>query len=509
MADFSEWSPEISGTTSPPQAPPPEGVPSFADRTHTVSASATGGGTGTDANPWTLAEACQFCQPGMIIGLRAGVYIGTDPLPGEPPETERARLGGFNLTTSGTAEERIYFVAENFAALETDTARMSWIRSGATLVGRGWVAVSIRASYVSLIGIYYSDVGVNDSHAKIQSGRIFVTGGDNTDVHIAYCRFYKGSTHSDWEKAQGLKTDNDGSIRIERSPRVFITDCHFEATWQGYVVNSPHILIYYASYTFINNNYFSRGNTCVFAKRGFWGDNLTASPLIIRFNNNHTKSVSEQLRYAGIRDEAIATGNEDDRNWIYCNVFEAPKEGGPTFGSDNFTYLCHNGIRIFNNVVGGVTTIDYGSMDWGPVSGFSLYDNAYSPPDRNNMSFNNIFLQTLAYYKPGNPNSSEPRDLAWVNAFFKTQRNLVEGYTQLFRGRPPLDTATWADLQASGGETDSLQGVSPNLDADFRPQTGSPAIGLGRDLLGAFGPVNGVVDAGCYPTGDEVIGIRR
>ena len=525
MADFSEWSPEASATTSsPPVEPPPEtDLPTFADRTHTVSASATGGGTGTDASPWTLTEACQYAQPGMIIGVRTGVYVGLDPAPGYPlhdgnPETntpgDRKVKGGFTLYTSGTASQRIYLIAENFASLETDTNRMCWIRSGATVLACGWAGMSIRGSYITVAGFYFSDVGQSNDMAGNDSGRLLVW-GDFRHVEIRYCRFFKDPKHyiyqiSNWNR----KGNNDGSVRIEAGDGpVLIADNFFEGDWDSNHNNSPHILYYQSSNIIVEHNEFHRGNCSVFLKRGFLQPSGQFSrPLITRIRYNLSRGVSKALYICGIRDEDPGGDNEDVRNWFYCNVFKDTKADIISIGSDNAAAACHNAMRIFNNVFYGTTDPAYAVFDTETLGGLGFRANPWSPWPRDNMVFNNITLPGRVYgsrrYSSG---EDQPIDAQFWHDFWQFERNILQSANQIWKaeGHEPLNSATLTDMQAVGGELNSLFGVDPLLDSEHKPLPGSPAIGLGRDRLGAFGPVDGVVNAGCYPTGTEVIGIRR
>jgi hypothetical protein len=45
-------------------------------------------------------------------------------------------------------------------------------------------------------------------------------------------------------------------------------------------------------------------------------------------------------------------------------------------------------------------------------------------------------------------------------------------------------------------------------EVDYKLNPGSPCATLGRDVYGIFGSVGAVIPAGCYVTGDEIIGVR-
>ena len=183
MADVSDWSIEVSGSTSPlePPIPPPDvELPTFAERTHTVSASATGGGSGTDASPWTLAEACANCQPGMVIGLRKGVYVGTP--------TYTWYIPSFSPANSGTEAYPIYFVAEHSAALpSTAPDRLTEIKSGGEGTHETNPAFGVKSGvdYCNWIGVYTDGSHPNNDDAK-ETGHVTVWGAQYCGLY--YCR---------------------------------------------------------------------------------------------------------------------------------------------------------------------------------------------------------------------------------------------------------------------------------------------------------------------------------
>jgi hypothetical protein len=267
-----------------------------------------------------------------------------------------------------------------------------------------------------------------------------------------------------------------------------------------------HTLHYRAYYITVENNHFYRGTNAVFQKRGFWA----GTPLKgIRCRFNLIERVSAGVHIAGVRNEGP---DERDRNHYYCNVFLDCSAEIVRVSTDNFTHLCHDDIQVYNNVIANNPGSAYGAVDIQPIAHGSLYNNEFSPADRNNKWFNNITVGTFGLYGHLGYGShgGDTVDVAWWQAFFKSSRNLYQSISAMWRGTTePLLSATWEDLQAGGGEAGSLRNVNPLLDGDWKPQPGSPAIGLGRDLLGTFGPVDGVIDAGCYPTGTEVIGIRN
>lgn len=529
MVSYGAWSSEVSASTLAATIPvPPVGVPTFAQRTHTVSATASGSGSGTDASPWTLKQAMANATPGMIIGVKTGIYVGTDPLPGEPLHdgnpysdtpgvgaSERRTRGGFEITRSGTAASPIYFVAEVLASLSTDIAKYSWIRSGATLVGRGWPSIAIKAKYVEVIGFYISDRDCEDSYSADDSGRIVIWGPTYTNIAVRYCRFFTTTKHQNYQWTWPHPTlppitNNDSSLRLEACSYITESDNYFEQDWTKYVNNQTHQTHYQAFYITIEYNYFKNGTNAVFQKRGFGAGGVTGQPMKgVRFRHNVCEGVAASIYITGLRDDGPS---ETDRSHYYGNLFLYPRTEVVKMGVDNVTEFPHGGLRLFNNTIIHQDTAGYGVMDLASVSHESLYNNPYAPPDRANAWYNNIVSVAKAYANLGyNAHDGDLCDGAWWKAFMKSQNNCYEGIAAMWisgaSNSLPLSTYTWAQLVAAGCETNSIAGPALMLDANGRLLAGSPCINAGKDLLGTYGPVNGTIDAGCY-AGGKVPGIR-
>jgi hypothetical protein len=259
-------------------------------------------------------------------------------------------------------------------------------------VGRGWGSFSFHAPYIHLIGFYISDVGCENSNAGDDSGRVVLWNGEAHHCSIRYCRFLTSTKHNEYQTTYpgGGAGNNDAGVRFETAHDVVLSDCYFEQQWDNYRNNQVHTLHYRAYYITVENNHFYRGTNAVFQKRGFW----SGTPLKgIRCRFNLIERVSAGVHIAGVRNEGP---DERDRNHYYCNVFLDCSAEIVRISTDNFTHLCHDDIQVYNNVIANNPGTSYGAIDIQPIAHGSLYNNEFSPADRNNKWFNNITVGTLA-----------------------------------------------------------------------------------------------------------------
>jgi hypothetical protein len=159
---------------------------------------------------------------------------------------------------------------------------------------------------------------------------------------------------------------------------------------------------------------------------------------------------------------------------FYNNVLDYPKP------FDTITYT----VGIFGDTMDNETTID---------RNFTWANNIFMPGASKHVVFSGATVES-------------PTGVHGLRIFSTASNRNIYTRRGNYIGYTGGGGYTFADANAAGKEVDSIT-ADPLLDADYRPQEGSPAIGFGRDVFGRFGPVNGVVDAGCYPTGTEVIGV--
>jgi hypothetical protein len=127
------------------------------------------------------------------------------------------------------------------------------------------------------------------------------------------------------------------------------------------------------------------------------------------------------------------------------------------------------------------------------------------------MIFNNICSDVYSYLNGGYGDTSY-KDIDYLHDFAVFDRNCIHNNSNLFIRGLNLNTVTWGQWsvdQPGGDDVNSLYQVDPLFvdTVEYKLQAGSPCKGEGRDLLGAYGPIGGVVDMGCYATGVETIGI--
>jgi hypothetical protein len=233
--------------------PPGGGIDDlFKQRTLTVSPDAAGGGDGSDANPYTLFEACLNAQPGDIVGVLPGVYVGVKPLDdnGNPIDKESSitRLyPAFQPAVSGLPGQPITFVAQFPAA--TSDGPYSDIRSGGTEIReegtgvsrwqyRGWPAIgAYRRDHVRWVGFLLDISKENNRTWNDSSPLQFRTAN--------YCGGYKCWIIGD--KGAPWGGDNQAGVRLENTYDIEIHDCKIERFWwlegsrdSGLVTYSAH-----------------------------------------------------------------------------------------------------------------------------------------------------------------------------------------------------------------------------------------------------------------------------
>jgi hypothetical protein len=188
-------------------------------------------------------------------------------------------------------------------------------------------------------------------------------------------------------------------------------------------------------------------------------------------------------------------------SWAYGNL--AIKTSALFTWTTSAGKYVFNGFRFFNNTLIEQRRTSESGMYY--LEGDHYKD---GPPVRNIMLFNNLGSNLSNYFHCG---YGSYRDIQWVHDFAVMDRNLIHDNINLFRGGDNLTGITWEQWSTTGDDENSIYQQDPQFidTVDYKPAPGSPAIGAGRDLLGAFGPVDGVVNIGCYATGTEVVGIKH
>lgn len=265
--------------------------------------------------------------------------------------------------------------------------------------------------------------------------------------------------------------------------------------------------------TFANNTIYNCDGSIIVGS-GNSGD--AVSNVSIHDNDIHDAAnwdtTADTYHHDGIHVWAVQSNNPVTNITIYNNFFH----GNFGANSTSFTYFeqysgtAISGVKIFNNVyapTGGNADIWFEANASSTISA-SVYNNTLSNPGymiaiyeettgisvdiRNNIIYNSG-TGFLNYSSLGTMDYNN-----WYLAKDYLFQNNNSGYNTL---------SAWQS--ATGLDTHS-RAVNPNLDANYRPQAGSPAIGLATNLTslgipalnvdkaGVVRPSVGAWDAGAY-----------
>ena len=345
MASSASATPLVSMSPTPPVGD----LPTFADRTHLVTATAPGGGNGTEGSPWTLKEACEQCAPGMIIGVSAGVYVGTKAMGYVGEDGGPEREAAFHPRNTGTEEQPIYFVAEYPAAKTLVQEQYSDLRSGATVLGEGWPVFGClgynsrpKADYIHWIGMYSDDRAPNN---KLWGGEATISGcwGRGNYSSFRLCRLIRGNEL----ESIGKDYDNKSHFRIDHATYTTFADNHLSIVDCQQAMNNTCWTVYQCSFMTINNN------TCVSNTDEPMCINIKAGvsrgrPIEgIRFFNNRVENFAFTIHCTGATKE---TAGEYYRSHFYGNLAIGAKTFFAWNKNDDYGWSA-NGLRLFNNTI--------------------------------------------------------------------------------------------------------------------------------------------------------------
>jgi len=430
----------------------PVDTPTFPNRTKTVSANAVGGGSGTDASPWTLLEAMQQAVAGDIVGIQAGVYVGVDP---NQSGNARTYTPAFNPSNSGTVNSPIIFVAQNEA--NVSSTGLTDIRSGATVAENGWPAIgAYDADYIQWVGVYVDETNPNSKSIR-ESGATYFR--ESVGSKLRNSRI-KGEAHS---------TDNHSGIRIEQT-QGFEEDGNVISGFNG-GTNEAGILIYKS-----NNFDLGQGEIfdCTHGVQVKGATNPTTDTIYgMDLNSKYVHDCDHFVRIGG-----PVKGQNGELSYIHNNTVERVKWIAE-FTSSATHFGSPDGLRIHNNVFYNVAGNDPAAL-W--VSAFAS-DEGLVP--RDNKFYKNIISGSGSYW--GRYGSGHTLQL-FANVM-QCEDNVLYDINQLFNGSSStnIDSKTLADWRALGQDLNSSTDDPLFTDAangDFSLQAGSPAIALGAGLEG-------------------------
>ena len=478
-----------------PVIPPSSGdLPVYADRTKLVTADAVGGGDGSEGSPWTLDEAMANAVAGDLVGIEAGVYVGTRPAANPSSDLY---IPSFYPANAGTdVDNKLIFVAENQASKTVTPSQWTDIRSGGTVQdGQAGPAFGIRDSnWTEWVGIYSNETdtnnkGVHDSGVALLRKS---TGAEVENSAIRGCRII-GEVITTYN-------DNHSGIRVQNTLNCELTDNYvadFNTNTGGATNNSGvttydchELLIEYNEFENNGDNYLLKGQD----NRG----------ITTRFNIS-IDPVSEHFRLG-----AIKATDGGVRNLIYQNV-AVGSAASIVFFAASTALDAVDQTDIFNNTfyaTGGSAindwTIEVADANDG---GVETHDNTF----RNNVVYAG---GQRAYYVT--QMSAYDTAAKWA-AYCYTDYNCLFGADDVADGTSgsdfnQVDLATWRTVSGSDANT---QEADPLLEdaagGDYTLGVGSPAFDAGidyKDLLG--GGTSAAINQGAYISElqDEVIGIR-
>ena len=437
-----------------------ESIITFADHTKLITATATGGGDGSDGNPWTREEGRLNAAAGDIVGVQ-GIHVGSNP------GGTLSYTPAFNPANSGTLENPIVFVGDTGAEF----------RSGATVSGSGWPAFgALTRDHIHYINIRSDNNDANNKSA-VDSAPCSMWSGEG--FKVIGCELIGES---------GL-SDNYSGIRFENA----VNPQAYENTINGFTggTNKAGVIVYKSQNPLIRNNTISNCTHGVQIKGATTGSDIYGLDIY--------KNLIHDCDHA-FRLHGPVKGPSNELSLIYQNICYNLVYGFEFTSSATHTGE-QDGLRVFNNTFNNLSD----GLFWLNHN----YDEAGVVP-RDNTFFNNIVLTANSVIRATYAGAST---IDHHDDFGTWDRNLYSGITQFGDGTggSALETLTLAAWQATyGQDTNSISSNPLFTDAanhDFTLQGGSPALTTGRDNLGTFGTVDAVIPAGAYVVGDEVIGV--
>lgn len=429
-----------------------------------VTATAPGGGDGSESQPWTLVEAFDNAVAGDRVRFAPGMYLA--------PLTNTDRLPSFFPTHAGTADNRIVFFAAHPAVCEADEAQMSRIH----LAGGTGPVVGAN-DYVTFDGF---DFKQRDGHVYTSEGSV-VGLWDVTGVTITRSLFDA--------EGQGLLESNWGAIYMEGVSDVEIADNRFLNFTSAEDENLSVILLYDSGGYDVHHNEFTN---ClqVFFPKGVHDNRPDLLPGA--FHHNRLAGSITPWNLGGVGQTTSGPGSFLD---IYQNVVI----GGQMIIPRAYNTVSPRNFRVVNNTLvmaGTVEGVIYGAGSAAP--GNTVYEDSLS---QNNIVVTTVHDRYYLTYEAGTTLATLAR--------WRHDHNLYSGITRFFNGG-----TTFAEWQAAGLDVHGATGDPLFVDVDggdVRLQSGSPAASLGVDVLRLLGgDATAPIPAGAYvlPDQSDEIGIR-
>ncbi|MBX3186347.1 MAG: right-handed parallel beta-helix repeat-containing protein [Labilithrix sp.] len=431
-----------------------------------VTATAAGGGDGSAAAPWTLAEAMAQAVAGDRVQVAEGVYTG--------PNTRRRYEPAFYPAHDGTPSAPIVFFAEHRAVYST-TGR-SEIRCGGGVQEAGCPAIGcLENSHVVLDGFFVDEAS---SPSTADSGPVVIWGSDHCSVE-----------YFEIKNLPLARADNHNALRIEAATDAVVRNNRLTGTKE---TNNPSqnfaaIMAYDAIRILIEHNDIDDTDVGMFIKGDHQYPGLGLGAFTIQ-KNKITRSRWAGLRFGGIKAAEPAYGASVIRQNLIAGapvgvLFTAYDSVSPR----NFTLQNNTVAGCASGIVLGSPTASNGVTSVYTQS--SVKDNLVSGGTVGIEIHVNATQRSLVV---ANGLSSD-------YGFFSNVQYVGGLETWRGDGGPAYATlAAWRT--ASGFDTHSRTGDPAFVDAaagDYRLASGSAA----RTASSTGGPV------GCYVSGGDIIGI--
>jgi hypothetical protein len=329
-----------------------------------VSATATGGGNGSEANPFTLFEATSIASPGDTVLVKMGTYNVTNT------------TGKLNFAKDGTAANPIVFIGEKIAGYDPKTVvgdSMTYINStnytydsqaGVNVTGDyvKWQNLCVRQSYngkmlLSITGKRFEmDSCVIQYPSNVSSSSVHTIriAGNADSVFFKHSYFWHGSRTIIWVEGGSTNTS---------TPDYFMMD---GCTMTG---ATNHYAIQLMPETTLNPSTTEPINGAVLRNNLFIDNNYVEGAVLFRHNKNFKFYNNVVLNSGGLLNMLTpvpASGDRDTCNTegsiiAYNTVIDTTNTLWYMFrnSSGGNQLIVKNNLILFNR-----SRSDLYSMDW-------------------------------------------------------------------------------------------------------------------------------------------------
>lgn len=442
--------------SNPDPGPEPEPDPEWPEPTHFVTTSGNStNSSGTFAAatnpgaPCSLGVALTYASAGDVVSVAAGTYTRTG--------SANRFVPAYNPTNQGTSGNPITFIADGTVVLETTTS------TGPTIGAGG-------KDYIHWLGHFY----VDEANALSTSDT-----GACVFVDAYHCVIDGAELIGRGNISRG---DNYPGIRLEEASDITIRRCKVSNYKGEGATNSPAIQLYRSGDVLIERcELFDSdgGVTLKGTAETEWRDTVT-----IRQNHIHdiAQGAIEVHRTGPVPAVLVAQNLIVD-----CGDGGTIKQwNSPSGDMSSFGFLTgpHN-LKYINNTVINTS-----------AGGVKLKNDGPEEADQGHEFRNNIFAGS----GPGVGNE-DATESTWNDTDdFLWDRNCYNKSGWSF--------SSWRSAH-SGQDVNSISADPLFVNAsggDYRLSGGSPCASLGRARFGVGGADDTVIPAGCYITGEEVIG---